>query len=147
MASAAKKGEAKEKRIPRKPHRRMTKGCQMETLLKCADNSGAKLLKLIGVKGYKGRLNRYPSAAPGDIIVVSCKKGKPDLRKKVHYAVLIRQKKVWRREDGSHIGFEDNAAILISTKGEPIGGHISGSIPKEVAECWPKISNSGNSIN
>ncbi|EQB61841.1 50s ribosomal protein l14p, partial [Vairimorpha apis BRL 01] len=71
MASAAKKGEAKEKRIPRKPHRRMTKGCQMETLLKCADNSGAKLLKLIGVKGYKGRLNRYPSAAPGDIIVVS----------------------------------------------------------------------------
>lgn len=145
--AAEKKVEGAEKKIGIKPHTRMTRGCQVETLLKCADNSGAKILKIIGVRRYKGRLNRYPSAAPGDICVVSCKKGKPDLRKKVHYAILVRQRKTWRRPDGSHIGFEDNAAVLINAKGELRGGQISGPIAKEVAECWPKISSSAPSIN
>lgn len=145
--AAEKKTEVVEKKIVVRPRQRMTRGVQVETLMKCADNSGAKILRCIGVKGYKGRLNRLPAAAPGDICVVSVKKGKPDLRKKVHLAILIRQKKIWRRQDGSHIGFEDNAAVLINNKGEPRGAQIAGPLPREVADMWPKIASQASSIN
>lgn len=145
--AADKKTEVVEKKLARRPRLKMTKGVQMETLLKCADNSGAKILRCIGVRGYKGRLNRLPAAAPGDICVVSVKKGKPELRKKVHYAVLIRQKKIWRRLDGSHIGFEDNAAVLINNKGELRGAQIAGPVAREVADMWPKIASNASSIN
>lgn len=145
--AAEKKTEVAEKKIARKPRHKMTKGVQVETLLKCADNSGAKILRCIGVKGYRGRLNRLPAAAPGDICVVSVKKGKPDLRKKVHYAVLIRQKKIWRRLDGSHVCFDDNAAVLINNKGELRGAQIAGPVPREVADMWPKIASQASSIN
>ena len=57
-------------------------GLPCGALLNCADNSGAKNLFIFGVKGYQGRLNRMPTASVGDMIIVSVKKGKPDLRKK-----------------------------------------------------------------
>jgi large subunit ribosomal protein L23e len=142
-----KKGEAVEKKLPLKQKPRMTRGIQVESLITCADNSGAKTLRVIGVRGYQGRLNRLPAAAPGDILVVSVRKGKPDLRKKVHYAVLLRQKKIWRRADGTHIGFEDNAAVLINNKGELKGAQIAGPVPREVADAWPKIASQASSIN
>jgi large subunit ribosomal protein L23e len=145
--AAEKKVEVAEKKVALKPRYKMTKGIQVETVMNCADNSGAKKLRCIGVRGYKGRLNRLPSAAPGDICVVSVKKGKPELRKKVHYAILIRQKKTWRRPDGSHIGFEDNAAVLINNKGELKGSQIAGPVARETADMWPKISSQASSIN
>jgi large subunit ribosomal protein L23e len=145
--AAEKKAEVAEKKIALRRKPRMTRGIQVESLIKCADNSGAKILRVIGVRGYQGRLNRLPAACPGDILVVSVRKGKPDLRKKVHYAVLVRQKKLWRRADGSRIGFEDNAAVLINNKGELKGAQIAGPIPREVADVWPKIASQASSIN
>jgi len=124
----------------RKPRIRLTRGVQVGTKMACADNTGAKVLQVIGVKGCGGILNRYPAASVGDVVVCSVKKGRPDMRKKVVLCVLIRQKKTWRRRDGSHICFEDNAAVVITNKGDPKGTQISGPVPREVADIWPKIS-------
>lgn len=132
--------------IPRKPRFRITKGVQTETRLVVADNSGAKIVKIIGVKGVVGRLNRIPAAAPGDVVVCSVKKGKPDLRKKVVSCVVIRQKKSWKRKDGSNWSFEDNACCLVDAKGELRGTQIYGPIPREVSEIWPKISSQAKNI-
>jgi len=60
----------------------MSYGLQVASTMNCADNSGAKNLYMIGACGWNGRLNRLPKAAPGDMILASVKKGKPDLRKK-----------------------------------------------------------------
>merc|ERR1712085_93224 len=97
---------------------RMTKGLNVAALIPCADNSGAKNLYMIASKGCGARLNRLPKAAPGDMILASVKKGKPDLRKKVLLAVVVRQRKAWRRKDGVFIYFEDNAGVIVNEKGE-----------------------------
>ncbi|KAI5180739.1 large subunit ribosomal protein L23e [Nematocida sp. AWRm80] len=119
---------------------KMTPGVQVGTVMNCADNGGAKVIKIIAVKAARTRLNRLPFASPGDIIIASVKKGKPDMRKKVVPAVVIRQRKSWRRKDGVFISFEDNAAVIITPKGEIKGTAISGPVAKECAELWPKIS-------
>eukprot|EP01084_Bolivina_argentea_P292639 503128_1 len=124
------------------------KGCKFRismalpvgAVLNCADNTGAKNLYIIAVKGYHGRLNRLPSASLGDMFVCSVKKGKPELRKKVMTGVVIRQRKSWRRKDGSVIYFEDNAGVIINPKGEMKGSGIAGPVAKEAADLWPKIS-------
>lgn len=125
---------------------KMTAGVQVGTVINCADNGGAKVVKIIAVKGNRSRLNRLPFAAPGDVIVTSVKKGKPDMRKKVVPAVLIRQRKSWRRKDGVFVSFEDNAAVIVTAKGEIKGTAISGPVAKECAELWPKISSMASCI-
>lgn len=79
---------------------------QVATRLNCADNSGAKNLYIISVGGWGCRLNRLPRAAVGDMVLCSVKKGKPELKKTVHPAVLIRQRKSFRRRNGTFIYFE-----------------------------------------
>merc|ERR1712173_16641 len=125
---------------------RVTCGLPTAALLNCADNSGAKNLYIFGVKGYQGRLNRMPSASIGDMIICSVKKGKPDLRKKVMNAVVIRQRKIWHRKDGTWIYFEDNAGVIINEKGEMKGSAITGPVAKECAELWPKIAAKASSV-
>ena len=71
--------------------------------------------------GIGARLNRMPSASLGDMFLASVKKGKPELRKKVLLAVVIRQRRAWRRKDGTFIYFEDNAGVLVNEKGEMKG--------------------------
>ena len=83
--------------------------------------AGGKNLYVISVKGLKGRLNRLPAAGVGDIVAATVKKGKPELRKKVHPAVVIRQRKMYRRKDGTFISFEDNAGVIVNVKGEMKG--------------------------
>jgi len=78
--------------------------------------SGAKNLFVIAVQGVRGRLNRLPAAASGDMFVATVKKGKPELRKKVMPAVVIRQRKPFRRKDGVFIYFEDNAGVIVNNK-------------------------------
>merc|ERR1712096_323363 len=113
-------------------------------IMNCADNTGAKNLYVISVVGYKGRLNRMPAAASGDMVMATVKKGKPELRKKVHPAVVIRQSKPWKRFDGVFLYFEDNAGVIVNPKGEMKGSAITGPVGKEAAELWPRIaSNSG----
>lgn len=80
--------------------------------MNCADNSGARNLYIISVKGFGARLNRLPAAGVGDMVMATVKKGKPELRKKVMPAVVVRQSKPWRRPDGIYLYFEDNAGVV-----------------------------------
>ncbi len=126
---------------------RTTLGLPVAAVCNCADNTGAKSLMIISVYGIKGHLNRLPSASVGDLVMASCKKGKPELRKKVHPAVVVRQRKTWRRKEGVYIYFEDNAAVIVNNKGEMKGSAVSGPVAKEAADLWPRIaSNSGTIV-
>jgi len=80
--------------------------------MNCCDNSGARNLYIISVKGIGARLNRLPAAGVGDMVMATVKKGKPELRKKVMPAVVVRQSKPWRRADGVYLYFEDNAGVV-----------------------------------
>lgn len=80
--------------------------------MNCCDNSGARNLYVIAVQGAGARLNRLPAAGVGDMVMATVKKGKPDLRKKVMPAVIVRQSKPWRRADGMYLYFEDNAGVV-----------------------------------
>ena len=119
---------------------KVTKPITLGTRLLCHDNSGARIVEVVGVVGYKGVRGRYPSAGVGDIVVVAVKKGNPDMVKKVVKAVIIRQKKEFRRPNGMHISFEDNAAVLVNDEGLPSGTEIKGVVAREVAERYPKVA-------
>ena len=81
-------------------------------VMNCCDNSGARNIYIISVKGIGARLNRLPAAGVGDMVMATVKKGKPELRKKVMPAVVVRQSKPWRRPDGIYLYFEDNAGVV-----------------------------------
>lgn len=114
--------------------------------MNCADNTGAKNLFVIAVHGIKGRLNRLPAGGAGDMFVATVKKGKPELRKKVMPAVIIRQRKAIRRKDGTVLVFEDNAGVIVNPKGEMKGSAITGPVAKECADLWPRIASNASSI-
>jgi len=117
------------------------------SLVRVADNSGARLVRvMIGVLGKKTVRRRIPGAAVGDMIVVSVREGKPELRKQIMHAIVVRQKKPYRRPDGTWIQFEDNAVVIVSPEGEPKGTEIRGPIAKEAAEKWPRIANIASMI-
>ena len=103
-------------------------------------------MEIISVYGYKGRQNRLPSATAGDLVMASCKKGKPELRKRVHPAVIVRQRKTIRRKEGTFLYFEDNAGVIVNNKGEMKGSAVSGPVAKECADLWPKIASKAQSI-
>ncbi|MCF8884309.1 MAG: 50S ribosomal protein L14 [Nitrososphaerota archaeon] len=112
----------------------------------CADNSGAQVLKIIQVHGMKTRHRQHPCAGVGDLVSVTVKKGPADLRKKVMHAVIIRQRKPYRRPDGTWIAFEDTAAVLITPEGDVKATEIKGPVAKEAAERWPRIANIASMI-
>ena len=80
------------------------------------------------------------------MFVATVKKGKPELRKKVMPAVVIRQRKQFRRKDGSMLYFEDNAGVIVNIKGEMKGSAINGPVAKECADAWPRIASAAPSI-
>jgi large subunit ribosomal protein L14 len=125
---------------------KISRGLSAGSKLRCADNTGAKELRLIQAMGYKGRLRRYPSATVGDKVTVSVRHGTPDMRKKIFQAVIVRQKKAYRRVDGVWIQFEDNAAVIITPEGEMKGSEIRGPVAKEAAERWPRIASASSII-
>jgi large subunit ribosomal protein L14 len=116
------------------------------SVVKCSDNTGARELRVIQVMEYKGRLRRVPAAAVGDMIVASVRKGTPDMRKKIFQAVVVRQKKPYRRSDGIWVQFEDNAAVIMTPEGEMRGSEIRGPVAKEAAERWPRIASAASII-
>ncbi|RLF25082.1 MAG: 50S ribosomal protein L14 [Thermoprotei archaeon] len=120
----------------------LTPGIFIGSYVPCADNSGAKLVRVIGVVGShaKTRLRRIPGAAVGDMVVVSVREGKPELRKQKLRAIVIRQRRPYRRPDGTWICFEDNAVVIVSPEGDPKGTEIRGPVAKEAAERWPRIA-------
>jgi len=118
---------------------KITRGLPTLARIKCADNTGAKTLEIVGTVGYKGRKGRLPSASVGDMVVVVVKKGKNELMHKPMRAVVIRQKKAYRRKNGQWIQFEDNAAVLVDNEGVPKGSEVKGPIAKEAIERWPAL--------
>src|SRR4051812_15939079 len=90
----------------------MTLALPVGAVMNCCDNSGARNLYVIAVAGAGARLNRLPAAGVGDMVMATVKKGKPELRKKVMPAVVVRQSKPWRRSDGMYLYFEDNAGVV-----------------------------------
>ena len=107
---------------------------QPRSLMNVADNSGAKLVQVIKVLG--GSRRRY--ARIGDVVVVSVKSAEPRKgvkKKEVHHALVVRSRRVYRRNDGSYIRFYDNAVVIIEKgKMDPKGGRIFGPIPREIQE-------------
>ena len=125
---------------------KVTRGVQCGTMLKCADNTGARKLRLIQVIGYKGRLRRVPAAGVGGLIMTSVRKGTPDMRKKLFRAVVVRQRMPFRRAEGIWVQFEDNAAVIITAEGEMKGSEIKGPVAREAAERWPRIASAASII-
>jgi len=126
---------------------RITKGLQVGSRMETCDNSGAKVIKIIAVKNYKSRKGRRPQAGVGDLCMVSVIKGKPDMRKTIQQAVIVRQRRPYRRPDGTWIKFEDNAVIIIKDDlGNPKGTIFKGPIAREVADRWPLVAKTAKII-
>ena len=120
--------------------RRISTGLVTGSMIHCADNTGARRLTLIQVVGYKGVRRRLPSAGVGDLIIVSCREGTPDMRRQLFNAVIIRQRKPYPRRDGTWIQFDDNAAVILTPDGEMRGSDVKGPVAKEAVERWPRLS-------
>ncbi|MBC7364209.1 MAG: 50S ribosomal protein L14 [Candidatus Aminicenantes bacterium] len=106
---------------------------QMRTMLKVADNSGAR--KIMAITPLGGGVGRVASV--GDVISASVKDADPDSKiqkGKVVRAVIVRTRKEVRRKDGSYIRFDDNAAVIIDKNGEPVGTRVFGPVARELRE-------------
>ena len=119
----------------------VTRALPVYSIVDTCDNSGAKSLKVFTVVGLKTVKGRIGSCGVGDLVQAAVKKGKPDMRKQVVFAVIVRQKKEYRRPDGTRIKFEDNAAVVLKDdKGNPKGTIFKGAIAKEACDRWPGIA-------
>ena len=120
---------------------RFTHALPHGAVINACDNSGARLLKVISVKNLKTVKGRYSSARIGDYILASVVDGKPDMRKTVVPAVVVRQKKEYCRVDGMRVQFEDNAAVVVKDDmGNPKGTMLKGPIAKEACDRWPALA-------
>lgn len=114
--------------------------------LTVADNTGARIFKIITVKGYRGRRRRSPSAGIGDLVIGTAKKGKPEMMHQVLKAVIIRQKKEFKRPDGTRVKFADNACMIVDDEGKPKGTEIKGPVAKEALERWKQIGSNAKIV-
>ncbi len=119
----------------------MTRGLPVGAYLPTCDNSGAKVVRIFTVVGAKTRKGRMPSAGVGDLVMASVKKGRPDMRKQVVFAIIVRQRRPFRRPDGTRVKFEDNACVVLKDdKGNPKGTIFKGPLAKEACGRWPAIA-------
>ncbi len=120
---------------------KISRGLQVGSYVETCDNSGAKLIKITNVRRIKTVKGRKAGAGVGDLLMGAVKRGKPDMRKQVVFAVLVRQKKEYRRPDGTRIKFEDNAVVVLKDEdGNPKGTIFKGPIAKESCERWPGVA-------
>lgn len=117
---------------------RVVKALTIGSQLVCCDNSGARIVEIIGVVGAKGRLRRYAKAGVGNIVIVSVKSGKPEIVKKKERALIVRQRKEFMR-GRERVKFEDNACVLIDEQNLPKGTEIKGCLAREISERFPKV--------
>ncbi len=125
---------------------KQTRGMQTGSTVDVIDNTGAKRVKIMAVPKYHGVARRYPKAGLGDIVVASVKKGTPEMRRQIVYAVIVRQRRPFRRADGTIVSFEDNAAVLTTEEGETRGTDIKGPVAREAAERWSRIAATASMI-
>ncbi len=119
----------------------VTRALPLGAYVETCDNSGAKVIKIFSVVGLKTTKGRIPAASVGDIVMAAVKKGKPEMRKQVVFAIIVRQKKEYRRRDGTRVAFEDNSAVVLKDeKGNPKGTIFKGPIAKEAAARWPAVA-------
>jgi len=125
---------------------KVMRGLPVGARLDCIDNTGAKVVQLIMTPKLKGTHRRYPQAGVGDMIIVSVKKGAADMRRQILKAVIVRQRRPFRRPDGTMVQFEDNAAVIVTDTGETKGSMIKGPVALEAAERWPRIAATASTI-
>ncbi len=125
---------------------RVTKALPVGAELVCADNTGAKIIKIISVMGFKGKRRTKPTAGVASQVSVKVIKGDEKVRHEVHRAVIIRQRREYRRTDGTHISFEDNAAVLVNEKGEARGTLVKGPVAREAVERFSTIGKIANQV-
>jgi len=119
----------------------VTRGLHIGSYLLASDNSGARIVKITSVKHGKTKKGRQQYAKLSDWVKVSVREGKPDMKGVVFDAVVIRQRKPYRRKTGERVCFEDNAvALLKDEKGNPKGTQIRGPVAREVQERWPSVA-------
>ncbi|MFW5946071.1 MAG: 50S ribosomal protein L14 [Candidatus Natronoplasma sp.] len=123
-----------------------TKGLSVGSKLQCIDNTGAKVVRVVSVINYHGVHRRYPRAGIGDQVVVSVVKGTPEMKRELTRAVIVRQKRPFRRADGVMVEFEDNAVVLTQDDGETKGSEIKGPVAREAAEKWPRVGATASMI-
>ncbi len=119
------------------------KGLNVGAYVNAADNSGARIVKIVSVVRGKGTRRRQMKAGVGDLVKVSVRKGIPEMRKIVFPAVVVRQKKEYRRYTGERISFADNAVVILKDEQilqNPKGTMIKGPVAKEIKERWPSIA-------
>lgn len=121
---------------------KVAKGLPIGAQVDVVDNSGARIIKIVSVKGYKTRTRTLAAAGVGDMVTANVIAGKPDMKHKVVQAVIIRQRKSYARPDGTRVKFEDNAAIILKDVklGMPKGTLIKGPIAKEVVIRWSQVA-------
>ena len=112
---------------------------QIGSMLKCADNSGANLLQVISILGFKGKRRTRPNGGIADLIVCRVATGNEKMRHEVSKAVVVRQKKEYRRANGMRVQFEDNAAVLVNDKYDPTATLIKGPIAREVSDRFKTV--------
>ena len=95
-----------------------TAGLPSMAKMDCVDNTGAKVVQLITVLKKGGVARRYPSAGVGDMIRVTVRRGTPETRRQIFNAVIVRQKRPFRRVDGTWVQFEDNACVITNERGD-----------------------------
>jgi len=126
---------------------RVTRALNIGAIMNAADNSGAKIVKLVSIKHGKSKKGRQGYAKVADWVKVSVRKGLPDMKGKVFDAIIVRQKKSYRRLNGERVAFEDNAvALLKDEKGNPKGTQIKGVVAREVMERWPAVAKIASSV-
>lgn len=119
---------------------RATRGLNIGSKVLASDNSGARIVRIVGVKRGKVGKGTQQYAKVADHVKVSVRAGKPEMKGEVFDAVIVRQKKPFRRKTGERVMFEDNAvALLKDTKGNPKGTQIKGVVAREVTERWKAV--------
>ena len=125
---------------------KITKGLSVGSKIICADNSGAKILQIISVRGYKGKRRTKPSVGIAGLIKCRVYKGNEKVRHEIFGAIIIRQKKEFERPNGIRVSFEDNAAVILDDKGEPKGTLIKGPVAKEVVQRFSSVGKIASTI-
>ena len=118
-----------------------TRGLNIGSLLIACDNSGARIVKITGIKKTRSRKGRQMYAKLGDWLKVSVRKGDPKMKGELFDAVLVRQRKSWQRKTGERVCFSDNAVVLLKDdKGNPKGTQVKGPVAREIQERWKEVA-------
>jgi large subunit ribosomal protein L14 len=118
---------------------KITKGLSVGSVMNCADNTGIKMFQILSVRGFKGKRRTKPRTGLGALVVCRVFLGNEKVRHQMFKAVIIRQKKEYRRSNGMRVRFEDNAAVAVDDKFEVKGTLIKGPVAKEAVERFPSV--------